>query len=228
LNGTDRASGTDGLLIVVEGIDGAGTTTLVDGLAQFYRAQRRAVHQTREPSDGPIGSLIRQMLVRRVVVQTVFGAMAPGWTTMALLFAADRQDHLQAEILPLLRDSVMIISDRYDLSSLAYQSVTAAGDETVDTQAAIAWIKECNRGARRPDITLVLDVPADLAEQRRRLRGGGKELYEDRDLQEKLADAYRHAETLAPRDKIVHIDGTQSFEKVLTDAVAAITGLGRG
>jgi dTMP kinase len=227
VDGTDRGSGGHGQFIVVEGIDGSGTTTLADGLVEYFRAQRRAVHGTCEPSGGPIGALVRQILSRRFVVQTAFGAMAPGWTTMALLFAADRHDHLEAEILPILRDGVMVVSDRYDLSSLAYQSVTARGDEAVEPDAALAWIRDLNRGVHRPDITIVLDVPADVAAQRRRTRGGGKELFEDQELQEKLADAYRSAEKLARGDRIVHIDGTQSCEKVLTCAVAAIAGLGK-
>jgi dTMP kinase len=224
VDGTDRGSGGFGQFIVVEGIDGSGTTTLADGLVQYFRAQRRAVHGTCEPSGGPIGALVRQILSRRFVVQTAFGAMAPGWTTMALLFAADRHDHLEAELLPILRDGVMVISDRYDLSSLAYQSVTA---ETVDPDAALAWIREVNRGIRRPDITIVLDIPAEVGAQRRRTRGGGKELFEDQDLQEKLAAAYLRADKLAPGDRIAHVDGTQSCEKVLTDAVAAIAALGK-
>jgi dTMP kinase len=171
--------------------------------------------------------LLRQILSRRSVVQTVFGAMSPGWATMALLFAADRQDHLEAEILPLMRDGVLIISDRYDLSSLAYQSVTAQNDAPGANQSALEWIHELNRHARRPDLTLVLDVTAEIADQRRRARGGWKELYDDRDVQERLVAAYRRAEDLVAGDRIVHLDATRSPEQVLGEALDTIGKLAR-
>ena len=76
-----------GRFVVLEGIDGSGTTTHVARLAERLRALRVPVRATREPSDGPAGTLIRHVLAGRVVVP---GGRAPGWATMALLFAADR------------------------------------------------------------------------------------------------------------------------------------------
>lgn len=250
----DAADGRGGaLFIVVEGVDGAGTTTLMNKLVAHFRQQRRPVHGTCEPTGGPIGAIVRQVLSRRLVVQSMFGVRAPGWTTMALLFAADRQDHLEAEILPLLHDGVSVISDRYDLSSLAYQSATAtpesasadsdagpsgAGlavdhDCSVDlgmaspSRGVVDWIRALNRYARRPDLTLVVDVSPEVAAQRRRNRGGRVELYEDGELQRRLCEAYRHAEALAPGDRIVHLDGNRSEQEVLAAAIAAIDELRR-
>ena len=79
---------------------------------------------TREPSDGPVGTLVRQVLTGRIVVP---GGRAPGWATMALLFAADRMDHVESEIEPFIAEGGVMISDRYDASSLAYQSVSSGG-----------------------------------------------------------------------------------------------------
>ncbi len=239
--------GGGALFIVLEGVDGAGTTTLMHELVAHFRQQRRAVHGTCEPTAGPIGSLIRQALSRRFVVQGASGAGAPGWTTMALLFAADRQDHLQAEILPLLQDGVSVICDRYDLSSLAYQSATAVDCDSPDSSAPdplvcpsqpspsdsgagqniVEWIRTLNRYSRRPDLTLVVDVDPDVAAQRRRNRGGRSELYDDQALQRRLCDAYRDAQTLTPGDRIVHLDGNRSAAEVLAAAIAAIDGLRR-
>src|SRR5262245_50796325 len=136
------------MLIVLEGIDGAGTTTQAARVAETLRAAGRDVHLTREPSDGPVGKLLREMLA---------GGHAPAGqridpTTMALLFAADRADHLQREVLPALARGAIVVSDRWYHSSLAYQG---EGEER-------AWIRTLNARARRPDLTVILDVPAEV------------------------------------------------------------------
>jgi dTMP kinase len=212
----------DGAFIVVEGIDGSGSTTIVDRLVGSMKAQRRATYRTCEPSTGPVGALIRQILSHRVVLPN---HDSPGWATMALLFAADRLDHLEAEVLPRLREGVSVVSDRYDLSSLAYQTATAPPTGAGETHDVVAWIRELNRVARRPDLTLVLDVSPAVAATRRAQRGGTKELYEDLDLQARLAQAYASAEKLVPGDRVVHIDGNQSIDVVLATAIAAVDAL---
>ena len=232
---TDR---TDAPFIVVEGVDGAGTTTIVTSLVAHFRRQRQAVHGTCEPTAGPIGALIRQALTRRFVVPSLVGSRSPGWVTMALLFAADRQDHLETEILPLLQEGVTVICDRYDLSSLAYQTATATpAAEAMGTPCSppttgetgtpaagevLEWIRMLNFHARRPDLTIVVDVRPEVAAQRRRTRGGRSELFDDEDLQRRLCNAYGRAEALAPLDRIVHIDGNQSANEVLANALATI------
>ena len=91
---------------------------------------------------------------------------------MATLFAADRLDHLEAEIVPNLTDGVTILCDRYDYSSVAYQTVSGGGGVE-----AASWVRELNRRARRPDLTLVLDVDPSVAAGRRGSRSGSPELY---------------------------------------------------
>jgi dTMP kinase len=210
---------SDGAFIVVEGIDGSGTTTAVERIVAHLRGQGRAVAQTREPSTGPIGALIRQVLSHRVVVPGEGGSKAPGWVTMALLFAADRQDHLEAEVLPLMRRGVTVISDRYDLSSLAYQSATS---DPLASSGAVDFIRELNRYARRPDLTLVFDVSPNVAAERRRGRGASQELYEQSELQARLARAYAQAEVLVPGDDVAHIDADRTVEEVVAAALSAI------
>jgi dTMP kinase len=143
---------------------------------------------------------------------------------MALLFASDRMDHLQAEVLPRLRDGVVVISDRYDLSSLAYQTATAPVDDPEQGVRVAAWIRELNRHARRPDLTLVLDVRPEVAAERRKSRGGARELYEDGELQTRLSRAYAAAEELLPGDRIVHIDANASAADVVKASIAAVDG----
>jgi dTMP kinase len=137
---------------------------------------------------------------------------------MALLFAADRVDHLAAEVEPYLRDGHVVLSDRYDLSSLVYQSASAGGD----VDAEVAWIKELNRHARRPDATVVLDVAPVVAAERRRARGGSLDLFDDDGLQARLCRAYERAESFVPGDLVIHVDGDRDVAAVTMDVALAI------
>ncbi|MBX3264926.1 MAG: dTMP kinase [Labilithrix sp.] len=208
-----------GRFIVLEGIDGAGTTTQTARLVERLRAEtpKTPVKVTREPSDGPIGSLVRQVLTGRIVVP---GGRAPGWTTMALLFAADRMDHVESEIEPFLAQGGVVVSDRYDASSLAYQSVSSGrGGE-----AAVEWIRQLNKHALRPDLTIVLDVPSELAATRREVRGESAQLYEQNEVQRALAAFYRELARHMPNDRVTIVDGTGSVDDVhrrVYDAVSA-------
>jgi dTMP kinase len=161
---------------------------------------------TREPSSGPIGALIRLALAERVTLPANESA-----ESLALLFAADRLDHLACEVMPLLRDGYVVVTDRYDLSSLTYQTATATPGREA---SSVAWIRELNKHAHRPDVTLVLDVSPGVAADRRRARGGRREIYDDPDLQARLAAAYTRAEELVPGDKIVHVDGDGDVDQV--------------
>jgi dTMP kinase len=201
-----------GRFVVIEGIDGAGTTTQTGLLADKLRSEHVPVRVTREPSDGPVGVLVRQVLTGRIVAP---GGRAPAWQTMALLFAADRMDHVEAEIEPFVASGGVMISDRYDASSLGYQSVmSGAGGE-----AAMEWIRSLNRHAVRPDLTIVLDLGADVAARRREDRGDAAQLYEQNEVQRALVAFYRNLERHMPSDRVVHVDAAGSVTEVF-DRVA--------
>jgi dTMP kinase len=208
-----------GLFVVIEGIDGAGTTTQTERLVALLRARELRAIATREPTHGPIGTMIRQVLTGRIVVADDRGPRSPDWTTMALLFAADRMDHLDAEILPALESGAIVVSDRYDHSSVAYQSASAQDD------SAWQWIKQLNSRARRPDITLVLDVSEQVASERRSRRGGRAELYEKSAFQQRLASFYKQLDVHFPGEKIVHLDGHQHPDAVHDMIVAQVDAL---
>lgn len=193
--------------MVLEGIDGAGTTTQVARLADRLREQKAAVRTTREPSDGPIGTLARLVLTGRIVAP---GGHAPGWATMALLFAADRMDHVETEIDPFVQKGGVVVSDRYDASSLAYQSVMSGrgGD------SAVEWIRTLNKHATRPDLTIVLDLPPDVAAMRREARGEAAQLYEQNEVQQALAAFYKDLARHLPTDRVVVVDGLGTVEEV--------------
>jgi dTMP kinase len=209
----------EGNFIVLEGVDGAGTTTHTRLLTEALMARGLPVRSTREPSDGPVGVLIRQILTGRCVVPGLHGTRPPSWTTMALLFAADRVDHIEAEIIPNMMDGVTIISDRYDYSSVAYQSISSGEEEVVH------WVKTLNEHARRPDLTIVLDIPPEVAERRRIERSRGRELYDDEEMQKKLASFYDTIESHFPDDRIVHVDANRSIEEVAADVMKRVREL---
>jgi dTMP kinase len=170
-----------------------------------------------------VGAQIRLVLRQRLSIPSTHQP-----EVMALLFAADRLDHVAAEIDPLLRDGYVVISDRYDLSSLAYQTITAAQASTeapssqrVST-ATVEWIRDLNRFARRPHVTVVLDVSPEVAAARRRARGGAAEIYEDEGLQARLAGAYRRAEELVPGDRVIHLDGDGDPDAITAALIEAL------
>jgi dTMP kinase len=196
-----------GRFVVLEGIDGAGTTTQVARLAERLRETRALVRVTREPSDGPIGTLVRQVLTGRLVIP---GGRAPGWATMALLFAADRMDHVESEIDPVVTQGGVVVSDRYDASSLAYQSISSGAE----AREAVEWIRTLNRYVRRPDLTVVLDLPADVAADRRMLRGEAAQLYDQNEVQRALAAFYKDLAAHMPSDRIVVVDAGGTVQEV--------------
>lgn len=210
----------EGLFIVLEGVDGAGTTTHTQLLSQALRNKGLPITTTREPSDGPVGMLIRQILSGRVVVPGISGNRPSSWSTMALLFAADRLDHLEATVHPNLMDGVTVLSDRYDHSSVAYQSVTGGGEK-----ATIEWVQQINRHARRPDLTIVLDVTAEESARRRAERLSSREIYDDEELQVELSRFYEDIESHFEGDAIVHVDASRSIEEVAADVLIEVEKL---
>ena len=203
-----------GRFIVLEGIDGAGTTTQTARLAARLRAEGTAVRSTKEPSDGPVGTLVRQVLTGRIVVP---GGRAPGWATMALLFAADRMDHVETEVEPFVSNGGVIVSDRYDASSLAYQSITSGAGGA----PAIEWIRSLNRHALRPDLTIVLDVSSDVAAARRAQRGEAAQLYEQNEVQRALSVFYKNLAKHLPNDRVVVIDASPDADEVHARVIEA-------
>ena len=197
-------------LIVLEGLDGAGTTTQARRLVEHLAAAGQRAHLTREPSDGPIGKLLREMLVgKHAIPDTKLGQ-----GTFGLLFAADRMDHLQREVEPQLAAGAIVVSDRWYHSSLAYQGTGADRD----------WIAQLNARARRPDITIFLKVRPEVAAARRVAAGRVQELFEDLRMQEEVAEGYRAtiAELVALGERIDTIDGELPPDGVFAAILHAI------
>ena len=137
-----------GTFVCIEGLDGCGKTTqtklLVEKLQRSYNAM-----YTAEPSDGKIGAFIRKSIL--------YGEKRSTSLAEALLFAADRVEHVENEVLPALRQGKLVVSDRYVYSSLAYQG--AAG-------LSLEWIQSINQYALRPELAIFIDVDPRAVMQR--------------------------------------------------------------
>ncbi len=200
-----------GAFIVLEGLDGAGTSTQVRRLAASLRSSGYRVTATGEPSDLPIGRLIRSALRRRLPGRERGETFTH--ETLALLFAADRLDHLHQQILPALRRGEVVLCDRYVLSSLVYQGLTSRP----------AWVSQINQLAVPPDLTLFIDVDPRTAAARRASRGKEAELFEDEQTQQKIAARYRRViRHRRRRERIISIDGSKSIEEVTAQALKLI------
>ncbi len=189
-----------GRFIVFEGLDGAGSTTQLNLLAAWLDGQGIAVELTREPSSGPIGSVVRQALEKRVVLDQ---------TTLALAFAADRADHLhnpQHGVLARVQSGRWVLSDRYVLSSLAYQC-SEANDRD--------WLATINRSAPPPDLTVFVDTPVEQCLDRLRKRSTTRDLFEDEAELRRVDANYRailgHAALTGP---VLAIDGGGAADEV--------------
>ncbi len=200
-----------GRFIVFEGLDGAGTTTQARILAERLQGQGRTVYLAHQPSEGPAGLLIRQILAGRTATTQADGKLGVvDERVMALLFAADRLDHLTSQIEPRLQRGEDVILDRYILSSLAYQGATVSHE----------FIAAANRYARKPDLTLFLYVPAKVALDRVRARGAKLERYETEKLLSAIEREYmRLVGTLA---SVVSVDGTRPIPDVSEQCFAAV------
>jgi len=198
-----------GRFIVLEGIDGAGTTTQKGRIVDWLHDRGELAQGTHEPSDGPIGTLIRQILRGRLV------ANPPGKkpesvdpAAVALLFAADRLDHVHNEIAPLLDQGWHVVCDRYVVSSLAYQGL--------DTD--LRFVRQINEKAITPDLTVFLKVRPEVAMARIEASRAGRESFEKLAIQKKVATAYEELLAQYRGGRVVTIDGEQAVSSV-TQAV---------
>jgi dTMP kinase len=141
-----------GKFITLEGVDGAGKSTHLGFVADWLRQQGREVVVTREPGGTPLGETLRELLLHREMDAD---------TELLLMFAA-RQQHLAELIRPALARGAWVVSDRFTDASYAYQC-GGRGIAAERIAALEAWVQ---RGFA-PDLTLLFDVPPEVAEARR-------------------------------------------------------------
>jgi dTMP kinase len=186
-----------GVFICIEGLDGCGKTTQAKLLVKKLQKSYKAVY-TAEPSRGKIGVFIRE--------NCLYGEKRVSSEVEALLFAADRVDHIENEIRPALNDGKLVVSDRYVYSSLAYQGATGL---------SIDWIEAINANALRPDLAIFLDVAPKTVMQRLKEK---KSVMETLETQQKVREFYLK---FVEKGALVRVDGNQAKEGV-TEALLAV------
>jgi dTMP kinase len=186
-----------GAFICIEGLDGCGKTTQAKLLVKRLQKSHNAVY-TAEPSRGKIGAFIRK--------SCLYGEKRLSSVVEALLFAADRLEHVENEVLPALRQGRMVVSDRYIYSSLAYQG--AAG-------LSLEWIEKINEHALRPDFAIFIDVDPKIVMQRLK---HNKSVMENLGTQQKVQEIYLK---FVAKGELIRIDGDKPRKEV-AEALSAV------
>lgn len=194
-----------GHFIVFEGIDGSGKSTQISLLKQRIEALSLPCIATKEPSDGPVGMLLRQFLTSRIQGDE---------STISALFAADRLDHLYNPVNGLCKsveEGFTVLCDRYLLSNYAYQSV----------RVPLGWVMETNSlaaEALKPDCHIFIDVAPEITLERMEKTRSQTELFETKDRLREVRDRYYDLiEQLKHQETIFVIDGNRSLEEIADD-----------
>jgi dTMP kinase len=199
------------LFVAIEGLDGSGGTTQARLLAAWLEARHFEVVLTREPSDGLVGTFIRKALEPT----SEHGRLGEG--VLPYLFAADRRDHVDRVIVPALQRGAAVVTDRYYHSSLAYQAPIMG----------LAAVAALNESFPAPDLTVLLDLPAEKCLERVRARGGAPERFEALDRLREIQDAYDSVvvHCRSRGENIVRVDASPSVDVVHAEVIASVQAL---
>jgi dTMP kinase len=202
-----------GRLVTIEGLDGAGKTTLAASLAAALRERGMSVTLLREPGGVQAAERVRELVTDPAL------RIAP--RAEALLYAAARAQLVEEAILPLLASGEWVLVDRFVDSSLAYQGAgRSLGIEAIRT------INEFATEGIRPDRTLLLDVDPRVGRERSSVRGGTRDRLEREDeaFFRRIAAGYAELAAAEP-DRIRLIDGGQDPQQVVEAALAELADL---
>jgi len=189
-----------GLLVALEGLDGSGKSTLLKSLAQALRNQGLRVYTTFEPTQGEWGQKIREHLATKSKISP---------QALAELFLRDRREHVAGEILPKLEKGFLVLTDRYYLSTLAYQG--AAGLDLEDLK------RRNETWAPVPDLVLYLDLaPEDALKRLENNPRYQPEMFETVAFLEKVQE---HYETILPEFRHERISAQKTQEAVLEEVL---------
>ncbi|MHB1667518.1 dTMP kinase [Thiomonas sp.] len=194
-----------GLFITLEGIDGAGKTTQFEAVVATLRAAGRHVTATREPGGTPLGERIREILLAEPMTTT----------TEALLMFAARQEHVLRVIEPALLQGHDVVCDRFTDATLAYQGA-GKGIPQDRLQTLARWVHP----GLKPDFTLLIDVPAEVAARRLQTQQRQPDRFEREPLEffARVRQQYLHLAASEPARWVV-IDGTQGLDQVRQDVI---------
>ncbi|MBM5805707.1 MAG: dTMP kinase [Candidatus Verstraetearchaeota archaeon] len=190
-----------GAFIAIEGVDGAGSSTQTKLLVDWLVEKGYPAVSTKEPNPkGKVEPVIRYFLREP----------CPAPELDAILFAADRVDHVERFIKPWLKSKKIVVSDRYLESSIAYQSSQGLSER---------WVLSINRGAIPPDITIILDVDPTISLKR---KGANTEKFENATF---LSKVRAHFLERARRKGYCVIDASKSLEEVHLGVLKAVLPL---
>ena len=205
--------GSRGKFITVEGIEGVGKSTNIEFLSTLIEARGYEVVRTREPGGTPMAERIRAMLLAH-------GDEALPDTAELLLFFAARSLNINNRILPALAAGQWVICDRFTDASRAYQGAGRGLDrQRIDTLAN--WVQD----GLQPEITLLLDAPANVGMGRAERRGEADRLEsEQQSFYERVRDAYLALAEAEP-ERFSVIDASADLERVQHDIASAVERL---
>lgn len=198
-DGTGKLGINDcGRFLVFEGIDGSGKSTQIQQIHKRLKNKGMNAVATCEPTDGPVGSLIRKMLA---------GSVETDQLTIASLFAADRTDHLLNKangVKAMVDQGQVVLCDRYYFSSYAYHAQYMEMDCVIQANALNAKIL-------KPTATLFIDVDPDICLERILNNRDSLDMYEKIDILKRVRDNYFLAfERLKDQEQVIIIDGNDS------------------
>jgi dTMP kinase len=202
---------TPARFITLEGIEGAGKTTVADRLTQALRARGLTVHATREPGGTKVAEGIRALVLNR-------GEEHISATAETLLMFGARQIHIDNLIRPSLTRGDWVLCDRFTDATHAYQG----GGRGVD-RSLIERLAHAVHGDLQPDVTLLLDVPVRVGLERMQARRGAVDRFEIESSQffERVRNRYLELAHAQPhRFRIV--DATANLDQVCASAIAAV------
>lgn len=199
-----------GKFVTLEGVDGAGKSTHLGFVADWLRQQGREVIVTREPGGTPLGETLRDLLLHRDMDAD---------TELLLMFAA-RQAHLAELILPALARGAWVVSDRFTDASYAYQC--GGRGIAVERIAALeTWVQH----GFTPDLTLLFDVPPEVAEARRSAARTADRFEREADgFFNRVRHAYLDRARVEPA-RIRVLDASQTIETLQADMAPLLQGL---
>ena len=190
-----------GKLIVVEGIDKSGKSTQGKMLVDFLNSKGHESVFCSEPTyENPVGLLIRDWLNGKVEIES--------GETVTMLYTADRYEDLKTRALPALESGKNVVMDRYVLSTIVYQSVLYG--------VPVEWIKELNKFAKNPDLTIFIDIPAEESIKR---AGKSADRHEKLEKMQKVREGYLNFK--GEKDFFV-VDGNRPVDSVFEDVKRAI------
>jgi dTMP kinase len=189
-----------GKFITFEGIDGAGKSSHVEWLASLLRDQGKVVHVTREPGGTELGEKLRELLLHKSM----------HLETETLLMFAARREHLAKVIEPALASGEWVVCDRFSDATYAYQG----GGRGLD-RAKLQQLEQWVHGHLQPDLTLLFDLPLEVARERIALASRVLDRFEQEraDFHERVRQAYLERAHSSPV-RIRVIDAQQSIEKI--------------